>query len=81
LCLPHFRMALRHTTNPADHRALVDVQRAVWEKLLDELDAFKEMHDHRHTGERMGGEGDSWLRALKGLAGEEGIFGIDDNPA
>lgn len=81
LCLPHFRMALRHTKNADDHRILVEVQRAAWEKLLDELDTFKAMHDYRHTGERMGSEGNSWLRALKSLAGEEGVFGLDDGPA
>jgi len=77
LCLPHFRLALRYTQTAADQRILVDIQRTLWEALMAELDEFKEMHDHRHTGEWMGMEGDSWLRALKAMAGEEGIFGID----
>ena len=77
ICLPHFRMALRHTPSPADERALVDIQRAIWESLRDELDLFKEMHEHHHTGEYMGEEGDSWLRVLRGMAGEQGMFGVD----
>jgi len=78
VCLPHFRMALRHTQNAADERALVEIQRGIWEALIKELDEFKEMHDHRHTGEYMGEEGDSWLRALRAMAGEQGMFGMGE---
>jgi hypothetical protein len=77
VCLPHFRMALRHATSATDERTLVDIQRAIWEALRDELDRFKEMHDHHHTGEYMGDEGDSWLRVLRAMAGEQGMFGVD----
>lgn len=77
LCLPHLRMALRAAT-PADQRAIAALQRAIWAALLKDLDQFAEMHDHRHTGEFMGEEGDSWLRVLRGLAGEQGMFGVDD---
>jgi len=75
VCLPHFRMALRQAS-PAGQRELVAIQRGIWEALLADLDLFREMHDHRHTGEFMAEEGDSWLRALRGMAGEEGMFGV-----
>lgn len=78
LCLPHFRAALRHAS-PANQRVLVNLQREVWEALLADLDQFKEMHDHRHTGEWMAEEGDSWLRALRSMAGAQGMFGVDDS--
>ncbi|MBN2472547.1 MAG: hypothetical protein JXN59_17610 [Anaerolineae bacterium] len=77
VCLPHLRMALRAAT-PADQRVIIAIQRGIWEALLKDLDQFAEMHDHRHTGEYMGAEGDSWLRALRGMAGEDGMFGMDD---
>ncbi len=77
VCLPHLRMALRAAT-PADQRAILVIQRGIWEALLKDLDQFVEMHDHRHTGEYMGVEGDSWLRVLRGMAGEDGMFGVDD---
>ncbi len=80
LCLPHFRRALR-LAGPPEGEALVAAQRRVWAALLAELDTFKEMHDYRHTGERMGAEGDSWLRAIRSLAGEEGVFGSDPGVA
>ncbi len=72
LCLPHFRMALRRAKRPADSGTLAALQRGVWEALLAELDQFREMHDHRHTGEWMGEEGDSWLRAIRSMAGGAG---------
>lgn len=77
VCLPHFRMALRQAS-PAGQRELVAIQRGIWEALLADLELFREMHDHHHTGEFMGEEGDSWLRVLRGMTGEEGMFGVGD---
>ncbi|GAB4571675.1 MAG: hypothetical protein Kow0077_09000 [Anaerolineae bacterium] len=77
VCVPHLRMVLRAAT-PADQRAIIAIQRGIWEALLADLDQFVEMHDHHHTGEFMGAEGDSWLRVLRSMAGEQGMFGVDD---
>ena len=77
LCLPHFRQTLAAARTPAARKLLIALQRDIWERLLADLDTFKEMHDYHHTGERMGAEGDSWLRVLRGLAGEQGAFGLD----
>jgi hypothetical protein len=79
LCLPHFRMALRYARGSAEQQALVTLQRGVWETLLADLDTFREMHDHRRTGEYMQVERDSWLRVLRGMAGEDRMFGVDDS--
>ncbi len=78
VCLPHFRTALRYAQG-ANEQQLIAIQRGIWEHLIADLDEFKEMHDHRHTGEWMGEEGDSWLRALRSMAGESGMFGVDDS--
>lgn len=78
VCLPHLRMALRAAT-PTDQRTIITIQRGIWDALLAELDQFVEMHDHSHTGEYMGEEGDSWLRVLRGMAGEQGMFGVDES--
>ena len=77
LCLPHFRQVLNRLGRPDSARHLIALQRAIWERLLTDLQTFIEMHDYRHTGERMAGERDSWLRAIRSLAGEEGIWGLD----
>lgn len=77
LCLPHFREALRAAPDAPRQKELVAIQRDIWLALLAELDEFREMHDHRHTGEWMGEEGDSWLRVLQAMAGGEGMFGVD----
>jgi hypothetical protein len=39
------------------------------EKLLVELKEFIRKSDYRHTKEEMGGEGDSWMRAVAWVTG------------
>ncbi|MCD6290505.1 MAG: hypothetical protein J7M34_08380 [Anaerolineae bacterium] len=70
LCLPHFRSALRQAENSAQRRALIEAQRPIWQRLLDELDEFIRKNDYRFRDEGFGAEGDSWLRALATISGE-----------
>ena len=52
---------------------LREVQRACLESLLAELSEFIRKHDYRFTGEGMGAEGTSWIRAVEMVAGKQGI--------
>lgn len=71
LCLPHFRQALAQAQDDAACARLVDLQRAHFERLCDELSEYIHKSTHPHTAERFGGEGDSWLRAIGALAGHK----------
>lgn len=74
LCLPHFRATLRYVRSPADLQNLLAAQQAIWERLYSELGTFIEKHDHQKRAP-MGYERDSTVRAIRGLAGEQGVFG------
>jgi hypothetical protein len=41
--------------------------------LDEELREFIRKHDYRFTGEGMGTEGTSWIRAIEMVAGKQGI--------
>ena len=43
------------------------------QSLLAELSEFIRKHDYRFTGEGMGEEGTSWIRAIEMVAGKWGI--------
>jgi hypothetical protein len=73
LCLPHFRHALRQ---PQDSGLLIEIQVALWEKLKAELGEFIRKNDYNFADESIGAEGDSWLRAIRRMGGEKGIFGL-----
>jgi hypothetical protein len=43
------------------------------QSLLEELSEFIRKHGYRFTGESMGEEGTSWIRAIEMVAGRQGI--------
>ena len=69
LCLPHFRQALALVRDEGIFEALVDAQRAIWERLVGHLSEFIRKSDHRFRDETWGEERDAWLRAIAALAG------------
>lgn len=80
LCLSHFRQVLRRVRDPAHYQSLLAIQKAIWVRLKAELDEFIAKNDYQRT-DPMGIEGDSWSRAARRIAGEKGIFGLDQrNP-
>lgn len=68
-CLYHLESALRIGADEAAGAVLRrhGLRRA--EKLLAELKEFIRKSDYRHTKEEMGGEGDSWMRAVAWVTG------------
>jgi len=70
LCLRHFCGVLARIREGRVLEELVAVQRELWEKLEAELSELIRKSDYRFSGEPMGVEAVSWLRALAVLAGE-----------
>ena len=77
LCLSHFRAALRHVHDPAGVTQVIGIQHGIWNKLKENLQEFIDKNDYQRMREPMGIEKDSWQRALRALAGEQGVFGIE----
>lgn len=69
LCQAHFRACLAHASSPEGIRRLIAVQKAIWQRLHDELGEFIRKKDFKHKGEVFGPEKDSWLRALAAISG------------
>jgi len=73
LCLPHFRQVLRRLSGD-DVRLLVAIQRDIWARLKAEMELFLDKQDYKRGD--IGDEGDSWVRAIKRMAGDKTIFGL-----
>lgn len=69
LCLPHFRQALTGVRDEAVFEALMGAQRAIWERLANQLSESIRKSDHRYLGETWGEEKGAWLRAIAALVG------------
>ena len=69
LCLPHFRRVLALVRKEATYDALVNVQRAVWQRLVDQLGESIRKNDYRNLDEAWGEEAGSWLRGIAALVG------------
>jgi hypothetical protein len=69
LCLPHLRVALARIADPQVFEALLGAQRAIWQRLAEDLREFIRRTDYRFRDEPRGTEGDAWLRAVEALAG------------
>jgi hypothetical protein len=73
LCLVHLDQARTATRDVHALERLWAVQRACMQALDEELCEFIRKHDYRFTGEGMGTEGTSWIRAIEMVAGKPGI--------
>ncbi|MAS37098.1 MAG: hypothetical protein CL610_24070 [Anaerolineaceae bacterium] len=77
LCLPHFRHVLRHMTDPSRIDLLVTVQTHIWRQLKAEVESFAAKQNYEHADEVTEAEGESWVRAIAGMGGERGVFGMN----
>lgn len=73
LCVPHFSRALELVRNDRTLAQLVDLQRRTMGELCDELAEFIRKNDYRFRHEGFGKEGDSWLRAIGIICGEQDV--------
>ena len=69
LCLPHLRQALTQVRDEAVFEALINAQRAIWERLADQLSEIIRKADYRFQDEARGEESGASLRAIAALAG------------
>ncbi len=69
LCLIHFRRALARARDGEALAALIRVQHAAGQRLVEELDEFIRKNDYRFRDEGWGRERDVWQRALLALVG------------
>lgn len=76
LCLVHFQKVLQQTADVDNARFLVEIQAGIWEELRADLAEFVRKYDYKNVGEKMGKEGDSWVRAVGQIGGGKGVFGV-----
>lgn len=69
LCLPHLRQALARVREKALFEALVNAQRAIWQRLADQLSEIIRKADYRFQNEAPGEESGASLRAIAALTG------------
>jgi hypothetical protein len=69
LCLPHFRQGLTRVRDEAAFEALVDAQRAIWERLAGHLSEIIRKSDYRFKDEPHGEERGGVVRAIAALSG------------
>lgn len=72
-CLPHVRQALA-SLNRAASDLLLSHQREAWQHLRADLAELIRKNDYRFRDEGFGAEGDAWLRAVRAVTGESGVF-------
>jgi hypothetical protein len=73
LCMVHLDRLSATTRQSAALERLLAVQRECLLRLHDELTEFVRKNDYRFSGEGMGPERDSWVRAVEIVAGKPGI--------
>jgi hypothetical protein len=69
LCLTHLRQSLVRSSSTESDDVLLNLARACWEKMEEELAEFIRKNDYRFSKEGFGVEKDSWLRATGILKG------------
>ncbi len=77
VCLPHLRMLLPKLTAGQAARLLVH-QKAVWQQLQADLEAFQRNYQAEHSSEPLSpSAATSWQRVIAMLTGERGVFSLD----
>lgn len=77
LCLAHFKQVLSQSSNQEDSQNLINIQREIWMQLKHETSEFMRKYDFNNADELMSiEESDSWLRVIRQVSGEKGVFGL-----
>ena len=71
LCVPHLRRAMELARSETAVANLLAITIPKLHSLQAELTEFIRKNDYRYTDEKVGDEGNSWLRALCALVGNE----------
>lgn len=74
LCVDHFRMIYQQMTGKSQKERLLTTEVLKIEELVRELEEFRRKHSHEYHHEKIGEEGDSWIRAVEFLKGRSDIL-------
>jgi len=74
LCLRHLNLAIKNNKNKKLTNEFIAIEAAKFNSLIAEVKEFLRKHDYRFSKEKIGKEGDSWIRAIEKMIGKEGIF-------
>jgi hypothetical protein len=69
LCLRHFRLVASRVDDPEAFEMLVGAQRAIWQRLTDQLDEVIRKFDYRFKDETRGEETGACVRGIAALVG------------
>ncbi|HCE44762.1 MAG TPA: hypothetical protein DET40_14570 [Lentisphaeria bacterium] len=72
LCLNHMALAVRSWKNSRTIPAYLEAESMKLKGLDAELKEFVRKFDYRYSGEKFGGEKDSWIRAIEKISGRKG---------
>lgn len=75
LCVPHFLFVYDRIASPGTRDYVLGTQQRKFAALQEQLDDFIARHDYRRLKDGFGEVGDSWLRALRLMVGENGGHG------
>jgi len=73
LCLPHIVFALKRCKDKKSGKELIEIEAAKLSNLAGELKEFMRKHDYRFSQQKIGAEGNSWIRAIEKFIGKEDI--------
>ncbi len=73
LCLVHLDRVAAIAPKKAALDRLLKLEGELLRALDDDLSEFARKHDYRFQGEKIGAEGDAWIRAIGLVAGKPGI--------
>jgi hypothetical protein len=74
LCLFHLNLAVKKCKNKEFAAEMINIEAAKFGSLIAEVKEFHRKHDYRFSKEKIGKEGDSWIRAIEKMIGKEGVF-------
>jgi len=74
LCLVHLNRAIKKCKEKKFVAEIINIETAKFGSLIAELKEFQRKQDYRFSKEKIGKEGDSWIRAIEKMIGKEGVF-------
>jgi len=74
LCLPYIIFAFKKCRDKKLGKDLIEIEMSKSSGLIKESKEFERKHDYRFSKEKLGREGDSWIRTIEKFIGKEGVF-------
>lgn len=74
LCRPHLAMVIEKCKSEKTVQKIIAIELDKIDALIKELKELQRKYDHRFSKEKIGKEGNSWIRAIEKINGKEGVF-------